>query len=72
MIKVNEYIHLEDDIVLHFKFIEIKSFLSSTKIIWGFEIKVIIIKNVYFTNYAFIYDLNLYLNLAEDIINYLK
>jgi len=33
MIKVNEYIHLEDDIVLHFKFIEIKSFLSSTKII---------------------------------------
>lgn len=56
MIKVNEYIHLEDDIVLHFKFIEIKSFLSSTKIIWGFEIKVIIIKNVYFTNYAFIYD----------------
>lgn len=28
--------------------------------------------NVYFTNYAFIYDLNLYLNLAEDIINYLK
>lgn len=28
--------------------------------------------NVYFTNYAFIYDLNLYLNLAEEIINYLK
>lgn len=28
--------------------------------------------NVYFTNYAFIYDSNLYLNLAEDIINYLK
>lgn len=28
--------------------------------------------NVYFTNYTFIYDLNLYLNLAEDIINYLK
>ena len=28
--------------------------------------------NVYITNYAFIYDLNLYLNLAEDIINYLK
>lgn len=28
--------------------------------------------NVYFTNYAFIYDLNLYLNLVEDIINYLK
>jgi len=26
-----------------------------------------IIMNVYFTNYAFIYDLNLYLNLAEDI-----
>ena len=26
--------------------------------------------NVYFTNYAFIYDLNLYLNLAEDVINY--
>lgn len=28
--------------------------------------------SVYFTNYAYIYDLNLYLNLAEDIINYLK
>lgn len=28
--------------------------------------------NVYFTNYAFIYDLNMYLNLAEDITNYLK
>lgn len=28
--------------------------------------------SVYFTNYAFIYDLNLYLNLAEDVINYLK
>lgn len=28
--------------------------------------------NVYFTNYAFIYDLYLYLNLAEDITNYLK
>ena len=28
--------------------------------------------NVYFTNYAFIYDLNLYLNLVEDIMNYLK
>ncbi len=28
--------------------------------------------SVYFTNYAYIYDLNLYLNLAEDITNYLK
>lgn len=28
--------------------------------------------NVYFTNYTFIYDLYLYLNLAEDITNYLK
>lgn len=28
--------------------------------------------SVYFTNYAFIYDLNLYLNLAEDITNYQK
>ena len=28
--------------------------------------------NVYFKNYAFIYDLYLYLNLAEDITNYLK
>ena len=28
--------------------------------------------NVYFTNYAVIYDLNMYLNLAKDIINYLK
>ena len=28
--------------------------------------------NVYFTNYAFIYDFNLYLKLAEDITNYLK
>lgn len=28
--------------------------------------------NVYFINYAFIYDLNMYLNLAKDIINYLK
>ena len=28
--------------------------------------------NVYFTNYAFIYDLNMYLNSAKDIINYLK
>ena len=25
--------------------------------------------SVYFTNYAYIYDLNLYLNLAEDITN---
>lgn len=37
-----------------------------------FETKVFIIKGVYFTNYAFIYDLNMYLNLAKDIINYLK
>ena len=28
--------------------------------------------SVYFTNYAYIFDLNLYLNLAEDITNYLK
>lgn len=70
---MNEYIYLKDNIVIYFKHIISKRVLYVYKISLDFWPKKLhIIMSVYFTSYAFIYDLNLYLNLAEDITNYLK